>query len=220
MRVNSCLNHLRLLLFFFFCVCLTSNAVLPLELGFVAVVNRGQRDIQNQVGVAAALSSEKAFFEQHEVYGAREHAQLAASSLGTPRLVARLSRALHACIARVLPALKTKVQDLLRDTMDERRALGTAVPERDLKRCCLDQVIKDTHAVSALNLTPPPLIILFFDCFFRVSVHVVPTLFETNLRTFLNVIIDEYITHDETTHQMLISSASSACDSATASRAL
>jgi len=125
--------------------------VLPLELGFVAVVNRGQRDIQNQVGVAAALSSEKVFFEQHEVYGAREHAQLAASSLGTPRLVALLSRALHACIARVLPSLKTKVQDLLRDTMDERRALGTAVPERDLKRCCLDQVT--AHTLTSLLFT-------------------------------------------------------------------
>lgn len=115
--------------------------MLPLELGFVAVVNRGQRDIQNHVGVAAALQSEQAFFAQHDVYGSpRARACNLAASLGTPCLVARLSRTLHACIARVLPSLRAKVQALLRDTADARQALGVAVPERDLKRCCLDQV--------------------------------------------------------------------------------
>jgi hypothetical protein len=37
--------------------------VLPLELGYVAVVNRGQRDIQQGVGVKTALGAERDFFK-------------------------------------------------------------------------------------------------------------------------------------------------------------
>ena len=117
------------------------NRVLPLELGYVAVVNRGQRDINEGVGVPAALGAERAFFAAHEAYGpSSPKGPALASSLGTPALVARLSHTLHGCVAMVLPGLRRRVAALLQDASEERAALGEAVPERDLKRRCLDEL--------------------------------------------------------------------------------
>ena len=44
------------------CAALLGNTVLPLRLGYVAVVNRGQRASEQGVDVEAGAAAERAFF--------------------------------------------------------------------------------------------------------------------------------------------------------------
>lgn len=44
------------------------NRVIPLRIGYVAVVNRGQRDIDNNLTIREALRKEASFFKAHPVY--------------------------------------------------------------------------------------------------------------------------------------------------------
>lgn len=62
-----------------------AGRVIPLRLGYVPVVNRGQRDIDSAKAITAALESEKSFFENHPSY--RSKAQFC----GTPYLARRLN---------------------------------------------------------------------------------------------------------------------------------
>lgn len=49
-------------------VDILAGRVIPLRLGYVPVVNRGQRDIDQRKEVSAALEAEKQFFEGHPSY--------------------------------------------------------------------------------------------------------------------------------------------------------
>ncbi|CAM9847171.1 unnamed protein product [Phaeothamnion confervicola] len=44
------------------------NRVIPLKRGFVGVVNRGQRDIEDKISIRSALSRETEFFKNHHAY--------------------------------------------------------------------------------------------------------------------------------------------------------
>lgn len=58
---------------------------IPLRLGYVPVVNRGQRDIDQSKAIAVALEAEKQFFENHGSYRAK------AMYCGTPYLARKLN---------------------------------------------------------------------------------------------------------------------------------
>jgi replication fork clamp-binding protein CrfC len=62
-----------------------ANRVIPLRLGYVPVINRGQQDINNQKKIQAALSAEKSYFETHPSY------QSKANWCGTPYLSRKLN---------------------------------------------------------------------------------------------------------------------------------
>ena len=47
------------------CLDILENRAMPLKLGYVAVVNRGQKDINENVRVTSALGKERAYFETH-----------------------------------------------------------------------------------------------------------------------------------------------------------
>src|SRR6201996_6825270 len=49
-------------------VDILAGRIIPLRLGYVPVVNRGQRDIDNRKAISAALEHEKNFFESHRAY--------------------------------------------------------------------------------------------------------------------------------------------------------
>lgn len=66
-------------------VDILAGRIIPLRLGYVPVVNRGQRDIENKRPIAYALESEKAFFENHKAYRNK------ASYCGTPYLARKLN---------------------------------------------------------------------------------------------------------------------------------
>lgn len=66
-------------------VDILAGRIIPLRLGYVPVVNRGQRDIDNKRPIAQALEHEKDFFENHSSYKSK------ASYCGTPYLTRRLN---------------------------------------------------------------------------------------------------------------------------------
>lgn len=74
-------------------VDILAGRVIPLRLGYVPVVNRGQRDIDAKKLISAALENEKQFFQNHPSYRGK------AQYCGTPFLARKLNQvsiALHA----------------------------------------------------------------------------------------------------------------------------
>lgn len=67
-------------------VDILAGRVIPLRLGYVPVVNRGQRDIENKRLISFAIEHEKNFFENHKAY------QNKASYCGTPYLARKLNQ--------------------------------------------------------------------------------------------------------------------------------
>ena len=66
-------------------VDILAGRVIPLRLGYVPVVNRGQRDIETNKAIAAALEHEREFFENHASYKTK------AQFCGTPFLARKLN---------------------------------------------------------------------------------------------------------------------------------
>ncbi|KAG1109393.1 hypothetical protein G6F42_015669 [Rhizopus arrhizus] len=62
-----------------------AGRVIPLRLGYVPVVNRGQRDIENKKSISKALSAEREYFENHASYRSK------AQYCGTPFLARKLN---------------------------------------------------------------------------------------------------------------------------------
>jgi replication fork clamp-binding protein CrfC len=66
-------------------VDILAGRIIPLRLGYVPVVNRGQRDIENKKAISYALEHEKNFFENHKAYRNK------AAYCGTPYLARKLN---------------------------------------------------------------------------------------------------------------------------------
>lgn len=69
-----------------------AGRVVPLRLGYVPVVNRGQRDIESSKTITAALDFERQFFEDHPAYKSK------ASYCGTPFLARKLNTVRRDCL--------------------------------------------------------------------------------------------------------------------------
>lgn len=99
-----------------------AGRVIPLKLGYVAVVNRGQKDIDGKKSISAALEAERSFFESHPSYSSK------AQFCGTPYLARKLHTILLQLIRSVLPDLKQKINISLQKHQNELAALGD-IPE-------------------------------------------------------------------------------------------
>lgn len=70
-------------------VDILAGRIIPLRLGYVPVVNRGQRDIDSAKSITAALDAERDFFEGHASYKGK------AQYCGTPFLARKLNMVCH-----------------------------------------------------------------------------------------------------------------------------
>ncbi|KAI9322133.1 Dynamin central region-domain-containing protein [Dichotomocladium elegans] len=95
-----------------------AGRIIPLRLGYVPVVNRGQRDIENKKSISKALLAERAFFENHPSYRSK------AEFCGTPFLAAKLNKILMHHIKNTLPEIKAKIQAALSKYLNELAQLG------------------------------------------------------------------------------------------------
>lgn len=102
-------------------VDILAGRIIPLRLGYVPVVNRGQRDIDNKKAISAALEHEKAFFENHRAYR-NKHAYC-----GTPYLARKLNMILMMHIKNTLPEIKTRIQGSLAKYQAELAQLGDSL---------------------------------------------------------------------------------------------
>ncbi|KYK58649.1 vacuolar sorting protein 1 [Drechmeria coniospora] len=98
-----------------------SNRVIPLRLGYVPVVNRGQRDIDNKKAIQAALDAEKSFFDNHKAYRNKS------SYCGTPYLARKLNLILMMHIKQTLPDIKARISSSLQKYTTELESLGPSM---------------------------------------------------------------------------------------------
>ncbi|KIX94100.1 vacuolar protein sorting-associated protein 1 [Fonsecaea multimorphosa CBS 102226] len=99
-------------------VDILAGRIIPLRLGYVPVVNRGQRDIENKKRIDLALKAEKEFFENHPSYRNK------ASYCGTPYLARKLNLILMMHIKQTLPDIKTRIASSLQKYSQELEQLG------------------------------------------------------------------------------------------------
>lgn len=99
-------------------VDILAGRIIPLRLGYVPVVNRGQRDIENKKKIDLALKAEKEYFENHPSYRNK------ASYCGTPYLARKLNLILMLHIKQTLPDIKTRISTSLAKYQQELEQLG------------------------------------------------------------------------------------------------
>ncbi|KAK2073702.1 hypothetical protein P8C59_007960 [Phyllachora maydis] len=102
-------------------VDILAGRVIPLRLGYVPVVNRGQRDIDNKKPIMAALEAEKAFFDNHKAYRNKS------SYCGTPYLARKLNLILMMHIKQTLPDIKARIASSLQKYSQELESLGPSM---------------------------------------------------------------------------------------------
>ncbi|KAI8991065.1 Dynamin central region-domain-containing protein [Mycotypha africana] len=100
-----------------------AGRVIPLRLGYVPVVNRGQRDIESKKSISKALTAEREFFENHPSYSSK------AQYCGTPFLARKLNMILMHHIRNTLPEIKAKIQSALTKYQQELFQLGDPVAD-------------------------------------------------------------------------------------------
>jgi vacuolar protein sorting-associated protein 1 len=102
-------------------VDILAGRIIPLRLGYVPVVNRGQKDIDNRKAITAALENEKSFFENHRAYRNKS------SFCGTPYLARKLNLILMMHIKQTLPDIKTRITASLQKYTQELAGLGDSM---------------------------------------------------------------------------------------------
>lgn len=102
-------------------VDILAGRIIPLRLGYVPVVNRGQRDIDNKKAITAALENEKNFFENHKAYRNKS------TYCGTPYLARKLNLILMMHIKQTLPDIKARISASLAKYTSELAALGDSM---------------------------------------------------------------------------------------------
>ncbi|KIK03826.1 hypothetical protein K443DRAFT_676483 [Laccaria amethystina LaAM-08-1] len=95
-----------------------AGRIIPLRLGYVPVVNRGQRDIETNKPISAALDNEREFFENHPSYKGK------AQFCGTPFLARKLNMILMHHIRATLPDIKARISQNLQKFNAELQTLG------------------------------------------------------------------------------------------------
>lgn len=93
---------------------------MKLRHGWVAVVNRGQADINKKVNMEAARARERAFFDESEAY--RD-----LTNIGTNYLADKLSTHLINEILKQLPSIQAYIDNLINKLRKELESLGTDV---------------------------------------------------------------------------------------------
>ncbi|EGD91529.1 hypothetical protein H112_01337 [Trichophyton rubrum D6] len=102
-------------------VDILAGRVIPLRLGYVPVVNRGQRDIENKRTISYALEHEKNFFENHATYSSKS------AYCGTPYLARKLNVILMMHIKQTLPDIKARIASSLQKYTAELNQLGDSM---------------------------------------------------------------------------------------------
>lgn len=100
-----------------------AGRVIPLRYGYIPVINRGQKDIEQHKTIRAALQDERNFFETHPSYSSK------AQYCGTPYLARKLNSILLHHIRNTLPDIKAKIEATLKIYQNELSSLG---PEIDM----------------------------------------------------------------------------------------
>lgn len=95
----------------------------PLKLGYVALKNRSQQDILNNMKVAEALKNEKKYFDEHPVYK-----NMPPGYCGTETLVEKLTIIFFNKIKEHLPDIIKQIKLKIKSAEEELNLLGVPMP--------------------------------------------------------------------------------------------
>ena len=112
-----------------------AGRVIPLRLGYVPVINRGQKDINQKKQIKNALEDERKFFENHPAYGNKSQ------YCGTPYLAKKLNLILMHHIKATLPETKSKIQQQVQKCTMELQQLGDPIKDNEMN--ILLQILTD-----------------------------------------------------------------------------
>ena len=99
-----------------------NNQLIPLRRGYIAVVNRGQKDINADLSIRDGLKKEEEYFRTHPVYS---HDRNLLAKCGTKTLAKSLNNILMHHIRECLPEVKNRISSMMTDVQQELDALGT-----------------------------------------------------------------------------------------------
>jgi len=119
------------------------NRVVPLRKGYIAVVNRSQKDIQDDVPIRQGLVKEMAYFQSHPKY------RTMLTKCGTTNLARLLNQILMMHIRDVLPEIKSKIANMLADVQMSIDALGIVLLEKSYHTIVLPYYL---HAMSLITV--------------------------------------------------------------------
>jgi dynamin 1-like protein len=100
------------------CSEVLANKVVPLRRGYIAVVNRSQKDIQDGLAIRTGLSNETTFFHQHPKY------RNMLAKCGTANLARTLNQILMLHIRDCLPDIKSRIMGMMATVQSNIEALG------------------------------------------------------------------------------------------------
>jgi len=117
---------------------------LPLKLGYIAVVNRSQKDIQAYKKISEQWKSENLYFSTHPVYRRFK------SKCGTQYLTKSLSKLLATHIRRKLPEIEGKVREFMRDKREQLAGMQTLGSEKQKLKYVLETATDYAKAFDRL----------------------------------------------------------------------
>jgi dynamin 1-like protein len=116
------------------CTDVLNNQVIPLRRGYIAVVNRSQKDILENLPIRTGIAKETKYFQTHPKY------RNMLAKCGTQNLARTLNQMLMVHIRDCLPEIKAKINKMLQGVCSNIASLGE----------CLDD--QGTSAKSAMLL--------------------------------------------------------------------
>jgi len=119
------------------CLDALEGNLYKLKLGYVGVVGRSQKELENRKSVQEAIESEKAFFKNHKVYGKFSE------RMGIDYLTKELSTTFLKSIKKTLPSISESLHHLMQDIESEMRRNGDEE---------LDPESKDSQGQLVLSL--------------------------------------------------------------------
>ncbi|KAJ7632135.1 Dynamin central region-domain-containing protein [Roridomyces roridus] len=119
-------------------VDILAGRIIPMRLGYVPVVNRGQRDIETNRPISYALEKEREFFENHPSYRGK------AQYCGTPFLAHKLNTILKLHIKNTLPDIKTRITQQLQRFTAELQSLGGPMGDHNSANVVLNVITEFT----------------------------------------------------------------------------
>eukprot|EP00210_Caulerpa_lentillifera_P006853 g6550.t2 len=103
-------------------VALLKNEVVPLQLGYIGIINRSQRDISNNIDIKTACRNEDIYFQNNNEYYEVIH------RCGVENLAKNLNKILTSHIERLFPDLRRKIGVQIERKDQEMKLYGDAQP--------------------------------------------------------------------------------------------
>jgi dynamin 1-like protein len=107
------------------CCEILMNNFIPLRRGYIAIINRSQKDIQENIPIRKGIAKEHAYFQSHPKY---KHIL---SKCGTLNLSRSLNQILMHHIRDCLPDIKSRISTLLNSVQRDIDLLGYSIEDQN-----------------------------------------------------------------------------------------